>query len=293
MKLKWWSFLGMLMVGKLFAQREQEFTTQLNYSLQPSLLGMQWDQKSLRMEFEESEKKLSYKVGGMVISNEIITSRADKVQMELGFEKFRQLNLQLEANYQLEESTYFRIQIMPQYFQVYNDPLSYSELQWGGGVYVGQRWFNKSYPVQLEAGFSRGWNLGRLTYYPTISLSGNISENWAFDLGFPFSSIDFKWQKYTNTMVFLEWDGLAVTYYETNPNITLDPILNTLSISKLNLGLKSTHQFDTNFTGTLTMGYSLKQNWQTDEVPIESNNSISGNGIYIGFGLNYTINWNN
>lgn len=286
------SLVSMVSYGqKMFTSTTAEDLIALDYEIYPSLNQIQFENKSVAIDFTSL---LDTSNIGFGVSYTNHSFDFEDYTMYNNFNSFEELHsVEVFAKYKmaLANNWDLGVTLAPYLSSTFNNKITNEDFVLSYSANFIKSWDNEGLKSYLKLGVGYGSLYGKPSFYPLVSYTKNVNEKLRYEIGFPRSGVFFN----INAQSSIDFTVAPESIYVNNSSgFSLENTAvnynSKLEFKALKASLGYTFQFDNYWSSYFNVGYLA-----ASELTIENNdNKIydfgSNESLSLNLGISFNIN---
>ncbi|QNK78691.1 hypothetical protein H7F37_06350 [Winogradskyella sp. PAMC22761] len=283
------SLVSMVSFGQeMFTTTNQGDLVSLEYGNYLDLNDIQFENKSVAIDFTSLFNEPIIGFGVAYTNNKLDFEDYDRFHDYSTFEELHNVEVFVRYKKALFNNWTMDLVLAPYLSSTLNEKISREDFTLSYAANFTKVWSKEGLKSSLKLGAGYGTLLGKPNFYPLISYSSAVNENFRYKIGFPVTGVFYK----LNEQSGLDFTAKPKSIYVNNASDfnLIDESYNDskLEFKALKLAIDYKFQFDKNWSSNFGVGYltaselTISENENTI-YDFEANNSLSLN---IGISLN-------
>ena len=287
------SLVSITMYGQnMFITTGAEDLVALDYNIYTSLNDVQFEKKSITVDFTSLLKKPTF---GFGVHYTNTSSDFEDYDMYNHFNSFEELHsLEIYAKYKkaLANNWDLDITLAPYLSSTFNEKITSEDFVFSYAANFIKTWHkDNGLESYLKLGAGYGSLFGKPNFYPLISYSNNVNEKFRYEIGFPITGAYYA----VNEQSIISLTGKPESIYANNASgfsMENDAVFynSKYEFTALNVALGYNFQFDSNWSTYFNVGYLT-----ASELSITKNDNViydfdSDDSLSLNIGISLNIN---
>ncbi len=276
---------------KMFTTTEGGDLVTLEYSNYLDLNNVQFDNKSIAIDFSSLLKESNLGLGMTYTNNSIDFVSYDRTHNYSMFETIH--NVEIFARYKkaIVNNWTMDLVLVPYLSSTLNDKISNDDFILSYSANFTKTWYKDGLKSALKLGVGYGALFGKPDFYPLISYASNVNEKLRYEIGIPITGVFYELNEQNGFDFTVEPESIYA-YNGSDYRIENGQIIHNseLEFKAIKFELGYNFKFDNNWSTNFNVGYLVDSELTISENDNNIYDFDSGESLSLNIGISFNIN---